>query len=293
MLCERRSKLTQHVLTMAKSKTIIILSISSDIGLYMAKQYLAQGHRVIGSFRTRKHVQSLKGQKNCTLVPCDFSKPRSVKEFCATIKKQKITWDAFVSCVGYLLPAKPFFECDADDWINNVHVNALEQLRVLHGVYPLRNKKTTSDVVFFAGGGANNAVVDITAYAISKIILTKMSEYLDAENKDLNVFIVGPGWTKTKIHEQVLSAGSVAKRKFAETKEFMETKDGTSIEEIYECIEWLRNEGRILAGGRNFSVVYDPWRMKSRDQLIKALKADAGMYKLRRHGNGFMQEIQK
>ena len=276
-----------------KQKTILILSVSSDIGQYMAKQYLAQGHRVIGSYRTKKNIQSLIDQNNCRLLPCDFSKPKSVQKFCRDIKKRKITWDVFVSCVGYLLPAQPFFECKVDDWVGNVHVNALEQLRVLHALYPQRKNKAVSDVVFFAGGGANNAVVDITAYAISKIILTKMSEYLDAENKDLNVFIVGPGWTKTKIHEQVLNARRVSKRKFSETKTFMDTKDGTSIEEIFECIEWLRSEGKALSGGRNFSVVYDPWRKQTRAQLVKALKTDTGMYKLRRHGNGFLQEQKK
>ena len=144
-------------------KTVIILSISSDIGLYMAKQYLAQGCRVIGSYRTKAHVKGLLNEKYCLLLPCDFSKISSIREFCSAIKKQKITWDAFISCVGYLLPARPFFECKADEWIGNIHVNALEQLRVLHALYPLRNKKSVSDVVFFAGGGANNAVVDITA----------------------------------------------------------------------------------------------------------------------------------
>lgn len=277
---------------MNRQKTIIILSISSDIGVYMAKKYLAQGHRVIGSFRTKKHVHSLLNQKNCVLIPCDFSKPKSIKQFCDVIKKQKITWDVFVSCVGYLLPAQPFFKCDVGDWIGNVHINALEQLRVLHALYPLRTKRTVSDVVFFAGGGANNAVVDITAYAVSKIILTKMCEYLDAENNDLNIFIVGPGWTKTKIHKQILTDQSVAAKKFKETKEFMDTKAGTSIEEIFECIEWLRDEGKVLSGGRNFSVVYDPWRRNTRAQLIKALQADSGMYKLRRHGNGFLQHVE-
>jgi NAD(P)-dependent dehydrogenase (short-subunit alcohol dehydrogenase family) len=117
-----------------------------------------------------------------------------------------------------------------------------------------------------------------------------MSEYLDAENKDLNVFIVGPGWTRTKIHDQVLQGKAVAQARIEETKRFMDSQGGTSLDEIFECIEWLRSEGKSLAGGRNFSVVYDPWRKKTRAQLIKALKVDSGMYKLRRHGNGFMQK---
>lgn len=257
----------------------------------MAQQYLALGYRVIGTFRTRKHVKPLEGLKDCRLVHCDFAKAQSINAFIGQLKKQKIIWDVLVSCVGCLLPAQPFFECPVDDWIDGVNINALSQLRALHGLYSLRNRSTVCDVVFFAGGGANNAVEDITSYAISKIILTKMTEYLDAEIKDLNIFIVGPGWTKTKIHEQVLRAKKVASRKFNETKDFMANKKGTSLQEIFECIQWLRKEGRGISGGRNFSVVYDPWRMKTRAQLVKALKADRGMYKLRRHGNGFLQQV--
>jgi short-subunit dehydrogenase len=270
-------------------KTIVILSVGSDIGLYMAQQYLAQGHRVVGTYRTKKNVAALSKEKNCVLIPCDFAKPKSVVKFAAEVKKKKIVWDAFVSCAGNLLPAKPFVECDIDEWIESVHVNGLEQLRALHLLYPQRNKKATADVVYFAGGGANNAVKNITAYAISKIILTKMCEYIDAETRDLNIFIVGPGWTKTKIHEQILRADDVAVEKYEETKMFVDTKVGTSLEEIFECIEWLRKEGRSLAGGRNFSIVYDPWRCATRQELIEELKLNADMYKLRRHGNEFMQ----
>jgi short-subunit dehydrogenase len=270
-------------------RTIVILSVGSDIGLYMAGEYLKQGHRVVGTYRTKKHVKPLLDHRNCVLIPCDFADKKSVNKFASEIKKRRIVWDVFVSCAGHLLPAKPFFECDIDEWIQSVHVNGLEQLRALHALYPSRNKMTTSDVVYFAGGGANNAVKDITAYAISKIILTKMCEYIDAETKDLNIFIVGPGWTKTKIHEQILKTKKVASAKYEETKTFMATKEGTSLKEIFECIEWLRAEGRTLAGGRNFSIVYDPWRTSTRGELIKELRSNADMYKLRRHGNGFLQ----
>ncbi len=271
-------------------KTVVILSVSSDIGLYMAKQYLAQGYRVIGTYRTKKHIMPLLDQKNCILFPCDFANPNDVTKFASAIKQRKIVWDVFISCTGYLLPALPFFECNIDQWIESVHINGLEQLRTLHALYPYRNKKTISDVVYFAGSGANSAVKNITAYAISKIILMKMCEYLDAENEDLNVFIVGPGWTKTKIHQQLLQGqGRVAKEKIEQTKAQIASHQTASLEEVFECIEWLRQEGKSLAGGRNFSVVYDPWRGRTRPSLMKALRTDPHMYKLRRHKNSFMQ----
>ena len=46
---------------------------------------------------------------------------------------------------------------------------------------------------------------------------------------------------------------------------------------------------RQLTSGRNFSVVYDPWRQDKRKALVAALKKDANMYKLRRHANDFLQ----
>src|ERR1041385_6024931 len=148
-------------------KTIVILSVSSDIGLYMAKQYLAQGYRVVGTYRTKKNIEPLLNEKNCVLIPCDFAKAKSVEKFAMEVKKKKIVWDVFVSCAGNLLPAKPFVDCDINEWIESVHANGLEQLRALHLLYPLRNKKIISDVVYFAGGGANKTVKNITAYAIS------------------------------------------------------------------------------------------------------------------------------
>lgn len=271
-------------------KTVVILSIGSDIGFYMAKQYLAKGYQVIGTYHTKKHIAPLLGQDNCIFLPCDFTHPKDINKFALALRKQKIVWDVFISCVGCLLPALPFFECQIDEWIKSVHINSLEQLRALHVLYPYRNKRAISDVIYFAGGGANNTVKDMTAYAIAKIVLMKMCEYLDAENKDLNIFIVGPGWTKTKIHQQLLRAkGHVAKEKIERTMARIASQQGTSLQEIFECVEWLRKAGKSLAGGRNFSVVYDPWRQMTRSLLIKELRADPEMYKLRRHKNNFMQ----
>jgi len=118
-------------------------------------------------------------------------------------------------------------------------------------------------------------------------MLAKMCEFLDAENKDLNVFIVGPGWTKTKIHHTILSDKRTVKSKVLETRDFLKNKNGTSLDDIDECVDWLCEQGKPVAGGRNFSVVYDPWRKDKREQLKKALKLDPDMYKLRRNKNNF------
>jgi hypothetical protein len=121
-------------------------------------------------------------------------------------------------------------------------------------------------------------------------MLTKMCELIDAENPDINAFIVGPGWTKTKIHQLIAQDPHVSEQKREETETFIKGDEGTSLDDIYQCIEWLRSQGRGASGGRNFSVVHDPWRGSKRNALEEALASDPNMYKLRRSGNAFGHE---
>ncbi len=268
-----------------KEQTIFILSISSDIGMAITQRYLKAGHRVIGTYRSRKIIDQVQGHPRCHLIPCDIYRRESIRNFLKEYQKLKFSWDVFISSVGDPRPLTSFFQGDFEQWNESVHVNVIEQLRVLHGMYPYRNKKGIRDVVFFAGGGVNNAVTNFSAYMASKSMLIKMCEFLDAENNDLNIFILGPGWTKTKIHDVVLADKDVSKQKKEETLSFLQKKEGTSMQDIFDCIEWLRIKGKKVASGRNFSVVHDPWKGSDSQGLAKALMADPGMYKLKRYRN--------
>lgn len=272
-----------------EKKTIFILSLTSDIGIALATRYLKEGHQVIGTYRTEKHLELLKEiSKECKLYHCNIDDKSSVEDLIHEYKKLNMGWDILISCPCTPLPLGPFFECNFDEWSNSIHTNAIEQLRVLHALYPLRNKRGLCDVAFFAGGGTNNAVLNFSAYTVSKIMLIKMSELIDAENKDLNVFIVGPGWTKTKTHYITLNHVDKTDKKYSETIEFMKNGEGTSMDDIYNCISWLCNQGKQVAGGRNFSIVHDKWKKNGREELVSELIRDNNMYKLRRWKNNFL-----
>jgi len=273
----------------SRSKTVLILSVSSDIGSYLAHQYLSLGYKVIGTFRSSQSVENLRSKAGCYLFNCDIHDAQSLLSFSRKVKKLGLKWEMFISCVGLPTPLQAFFKSDFDQWQHSVAINSLDQLRALHLLYPLRNSKHIADVVFFAGGGSNEAVVKFSAYTIGKMMLTKMCEFLDAENPDLNIFIVGPGWTKTKIHQTILNDPHISKEKLLATKKFMKQGKGTPLEDIFQCIQWLSAQGKNVAGGRNFSVVYDVWKGPQATTLAKKLKADGHMYKLRRHGNEFMK----
>ncbi len=271
---------------MKTPKTILLLSVTSDIGKELAKNYFRDGYQIIGTYRKAKDLQTIKYFQNYHLFQCDINDDKSVVDFIKNFQKLHLKWDIFISCIGDPRPIQSFFNCSFIDWTHSIKTNSINQLRLLHLLYPYHNRKPSA--VFFSGGGVNNAVINFSAYTISKIILIKMCEFLQAEEPDLNIFTVGPGWTKTKIHRLIINSTDMKTNKHQQTLQFLQQNKGTDINYIYDCINWLIDEGKQVAGGRNFSIVYDPLQQNVRQGLSTALKKDPDMYKLRRNKNNFL-----
>lgn len=267
-------------------KTVLILSISSDIGLELARRYLAHGYTVVGTYRQYGRLQEVAAHPRCHLFSCDVSRKDSVRKFLSSYKQLSFPWETFIACIGDPRPLTPFFDGDFDIWSQSVHINAIEQLRLLHGVYPVRTRESVPNVVFFTTGGVVKSVRNVSAYTVSKILLIKLSEYLAAENPNLNIFTVSPGWTKTKIHTLIMNDPHVSKEKRDDTMKFMKGADGTSMQDIYDCIRWLCSQDPAVVSGRNFFIPQDPWKHKGK-QLALALENDPDMYTLRRYKNEF------
>ncbi len=263
---------------------VFVLSVSSDIGEQLALHFLDLGLRVAGTYR-RELPASLRRREDFVGLRCDVSTRESGAQIATFLRAEDFHWDLFVSCVGQLAPVGPFFGCDFDQWSDSVATSSVAQLRALHAAYPMRRASGVSHVVFFAGGGTNNPFPSYSAYCVGKIALIKMCELLDDENPDLNVFIVGTGWVRTKIHEQTLEAGELAGANLQKTRSFIDQGiQGTSHADIAAMIRWGVEQGRPVAGGRNFSVVHDAWNDDG-PGLAAALSSDTDKFKLRRHGN--------
>jgi NAD(P)-dependent dehydrogenase (short-subunit alcohol dehydrogenase family) len=267
---------------------VFLSSITSDIGLALAAHYVADGWTVAGTYRSSSLLPQLTALGIEHLYFCDLADPATIARSSAEFAATGLRWDTFISLASLPPPLCGFFSGPFDAWSHSVHVNAIEQLRQLHTLYPTRRPGCVADVVFFAGPGTNGAPRDFSALTTAKIMLIKMCELLHAEAPDLNPFIVGPGWTRTKTHDLILADPDVSPEKKAETQAFLNRGGGTPMAEIYACIRWLCTQGRDVAGGRNFSVVHDIW---GRDELASALRRDPWMYKLRRHGNAFKERI--
>lgn len=230
---------------------IFILGENSDIGKELAARYRRDGHSVILS---------------------------------STMERHEGPWDRFISCIGTMQPIGPFFDLDMMEWAKSIHINILHQLSVFHSVWKRRRPHSDVGACFFAGGGTNGPMDNYSAYAASKLFLIKMCELLNSENPELNIFAVGPGFVKTKIHDQTIRAGRKSGSGLRKTVDFLATA-GTSHDDIFDCIEWCFRQGKHVMGGRNISVIHDAWRTDGSNPL-RPLSTDLyenkDMLKLRR-----------
>ena len=268
-----------------KNLNIIIIGINADIGFNVCKYYLNSGANLIGTYRKKKPIiKNLKNKKKIQLLQCDITKKTHISKLKKFLIKRKFKWDLIFSSVGTSEPIGSFFKLSFDDWEKSFNLNMISQLRVIHKLNPLKNKSKICSIAFLAGGGVNGPMKNYSAYCASKIALIKMCELIYDENKNLNIFILGPGFTRTKTHLETLKAGpSKAGSNYYRVKKFWNSfEQGTNFKDIFDCINWCIKIGPKRVGGRNISIVHDKWGAAS---LKKKLLKYNDMYKLRRYEN--------
>jgi NAD(P)-dependent dehydrogenase (short-subunit alcohol dehydrogenase family) len=262
-----------------------IAAISSDIGQAMARIYRARGWQVVGTYRDAAAVAQFSRDDGIELLACDLDSPEQIDAVARHLQQKGIGWDLFISAVGMLAPIGPFFATDRHEWLRSVAANGAAQLALLHAIFPFRRATPLARAAFLVGGALNRGFPNYSAYSLGKLGLVKFCELIHEECPDLHAVAVGTGWVATKIHRQTLEAGTLAGGNLARTEEFLAAPgSGTSVDDIIACLDWCFAQDRALTGGRNFSVVHDPWRQGGA-ALAQALRHDDGKFKLRRHAD--------
>jgi len=267
-------------------KKAIVVGASADIGMALCEDWLVKGWEVSGTYRTYSEAVRCLEPKLSSLVQCNLSNTDSVEDACLTLQRCASSWDVLVLSPGLQDPIGMFTQCDFEEWAQSIVINFTNQLRFTHHLLPDRNLNANASptVIFFAGGGVNNAPIGYSAYTVSKIALMKMVELLAAEIPDVKFVIIGPGWVKTKIHNSILDAGIKAGDNYARTLEKFQKDEFTAMADVVTCCNALINGSKELLTGRNYSVVFDKW---GSSELHELLAKHPDMYKLRRFGNDY------
>ena len=269
-------------LTNNSDKAVVILSITSDIGIEFALRKLNQGYKVFGTYRQiSKQKYDFLSKKGIVLAELDLENEQSLSQASAKLIKLGFRWDCMLIASGAVFPIGQFELLCMSEWKKSLQINLIGPLEFLHEMLRIKNKGST--VIFFSGSGTNNAPLNYSAYTTSKIALIKACELLDAEISDTKFSIIGPGIVDTKIHEPTIES----KDKFPESYEKLLGAKNlgtcTPISDILDCCDWIISSTKEIVGGKNFSVKHDNW--KNKEIFEKFLAENNNRMKLRRYGN--------
>jgi len=260
----------------------VIVGASSDIGLAIARDWIDRGIAVVGTYRKESPQLFDLRSRLAGLSRCDFSDPDSIRCFTSDVAAHKFQWDYLVICPGTMEPIGLFTDVNIDAWCTSFELNFLSTMRVVHSLLPLRACQNKPLVLLFSGAGTNSAPPSFSAYTVAKIALIKAIELLDVELPDVRFTIIGPGWVRTKIHQETLRSVDAVPEAASETTRRLENNDFNPLSRVVQCVSWAMNAPKDVVGGRNFSVVHDDWGTAA---LERQLRADVGAYKLRRARN--------
>jgi len=250
-------------------KKAIIFGITSGIGSGIASLLRKDGWQVYGTSTWLQDEQ---------VKFLDLSDSNSI-DLLFDDENFLTDWSLVFFVAGTMKPIGPFFDTNFNEWQESIQINLISQIQILHKLWKYRSKDTVPAVCYLAGGGTNSNFDNYSAYCLSKVSLIKFIELVASENQDANFFIIGPGYVKTKIHNETLEAGDLAGKNFERTLDFLRT-DGTSMERLYKHLLWCVSNPICVTSGRNFSTVHDPW--DSKFNLVQMLEVNQNLYKLRR-----------
>jgi NAD(P)-dependent dehydrogenase (short-subunit alcohol dehydrogenase family) len=167
------------------SKNIVITGTSRGIGLELALQFAAQGHKVLAL--SRKVSQALAGHENITCLSVDLADSESLKSIQPFIEDSFKTVDIVIHNAGALV-LKPFGEITADEFEYIYKVNVFGVAALNRIVLPFMT--AGSHVVTISSmGGVQGTMkfAGLSAYSSSKGAVITLSELLAEEYKEKGI----------------------------------------------------------------------------------------------------------
>lgn len=208
---------------MSGMKNVVITGANRGIGFEFVRQWLAGGHRVIGTARRPREAVELAALKKdagerLTVVELDVADDRSIAKFARALHFEAI--DVLVNNAGVLLDeGRAWTRLDREKMLDTLNVNALGPLRVTNAVRPMLVAAGRAVAVHISSGAGSIAGAEpsdtMIAYRMSKAALNMANRSVAAGLARDHVISVAmcPGWVRTDMggpHAHLSAQESVA-----------------------------------------------------------------------------------
>jgi len=272
-------------------RSALITGASQGLGRAIAEQFVRAGANVLITarsaellFRTRDDLAALalhSAQKVLAHV-ADVGCPDSCRETMAYARAHLDNLGILVNNAGIYGPMGPLEEVDWDQWVEAVRINLLGTALMCREFIPYLRSLKYGKIINLSGGGATAPLPRISAYAVSKAAVVRLTETLAEELKECHVDVnaIAPGALNTRLLDEVLVAGpEKVGRDFYERSLKQRDSGGAGLHCGAALAVYLASAESDGISGRLFSAVWDDWAnmAKRRDELARS-----DIYTLRR-----------
>ena len=265
-----------------KNRNAIITGGSQGLGKAIAEHFIREGANIVLCARskpdlaaTQAELQKLAPRRKVLAHVCDVSNEVQVNDVVEFALRELGSVEVLVANAGVYGPMGPTENVDLNEWRQALDINLFGVLLPARALIPHFKKAGGGKIVVLSGGGATNPLPNISCYAASKAAAVRLMETLAEELREFHVDVnaVAPGALKTRLVEQVLSAGpeKVGAAFFAKNKKW--AREGATPLELGAslCVYLASKESNGITG-KLISAQWDPWKtlQKHREDLAKS-----------------------
>ena len=183
--------------------TVVITGANRGIGLEFARQYAADGWRVVATARDPGKADVLRATAGIEVHGLDVADPAAISAFGAALGGEQV--DLLINNAGIMGPAFPHQSKDGIDtalWVQTLKVNTLAPVLMtlaLKENLGKASRATVASITSQLGSISQNESGGMYAYRVSKAGLNMANKSLSVDLRDWNIscIVLHPGWVQT------------------------------------------------------------------------------------------------
>jgi NAD(P)-dependent dehydrogenase (short-subunit alcohol dehydrogenase family) len=176
--------------------TVLLIGASRGIGFELASQYIADGWRVIATARSEEGIAGLK-EMGAQTLRLDAADPASNSGLSWQLDAEKI--DLAIYVAGAMDRASASTPPTRDSFDAVMHTNVMGAMQVIPQIAPMvqETKGVIACISSVMGSMQETTSGNAALYRVSKAALNMVVRCTQAEQPDVTVLAIHPGWVQT------------------------------------------------------------------------------------------------
>jgi NAD(P)-dependent dehydrogenase (short-subunit alcohol dehydrogenase family) len=169
------------------SKHIIISGANGNLGKHVVSKFLKENWQVTALVQPGTYLEAFVGNNNLETAMVDLNIEQEVTALIHKIVEKKSIDACAMLAGGFAMDN--FAEATHEKVLAMMHLNFFTAYHLAHAVYQQMEKNNGGSLVFMGARPAldNAAAIHMPAYALSKAMLFKLAEILNAAGKEKNI----------------------------------------------------------------------------------------------------------